>query len=155
MARFISGIVLFAIAVVGLALAIGDHTLKLPRDIIVWLGIFGLPGAVLFYFGLSYIRRRNTVINKALVMLKKDGAVDAVDLAASIGMDGHFVAEVLVGAQRKGLLPGKSSGPGAIGQPSKSEPTAPPQRVVVCTKCHMESPVGTKFCSNCGHAFFE
>jgi membrane protease subunit (stomatin/prohibitin family) len=27
-------------------------------------------------------------------------------------------------------------------------------RVVVCPNCHSESPVGTKFCQNCGHQFF-
>jgi hypothetical protein len=27
-------------------------------------------------------------------------------------------------------------------------------RVIVCPKCHVESPVGTKFCQNCGYDFF-
>jgi len=27
-------------------------------------------------------------------------------------------------------------------------------RVIVCPKCHLDSPVGTKFCQNCGHEFF-
>ena len=27
-------------------------------------------------------------------------------------------------------------------------------RVIVCPRCHLDSPAGTKFCQNCGHEFF-
>jgi hypothetical protein len=34
--------------------------------------------------------------------------------------------------------------------PAAATPAAEPQRVVLCRRCFQESPVGTKFCPNCG-----
>jgi len=42
------------------------------------------------------------------------------------------------------INPGGGPGPGVVGG-----------EVQVCPKCHTKMPVGTKFCTNCGHQFFE
>lgn len=54
-------------------------------------------------------------------------------------------------ASGMGKLGGKSSG----GASSRDGGDEDESRVVVCRKCQKESPVGTRFCANCGQAFFE
>ena len=44
------------------------------------------------------------------------------------------------------------SQPPAAGAPGGAPAEAQPQRVVLCRRCHQESPVATKFCPNCGES---
>jgi hypothetical protein len=44
--------------------------------------------------------------------------------------------------------------PGMDGRGSLAAPAGTTGRAVVCPRCHLESPVGVKYCQNCGYEFF-
>jgi hypothetical protein len=57
------------------------------------------------------------------------------------------VVVVTPGMSGPTVMPVGGSAPGGV-------TTGYSGRAVVCPKCHLESPVGTKYCQNCGHEFF-
>jgi acyl-CoA reductase-like NAD-dependent aldehyde dehydrogenase len=41
-----------------------------------------------------------------------------------------------------------------MGMGTAATPTGGTGRAIVCPRCHLESPVGIKYCQNCGYEFF-
>lgn len=113
MKRFIWGIVLVVLGVFGLI----GWTGHWMRSGFVWdrdwntalAGILmTVGGAILLYYGRSYLQRRKRVGELALEMLRRDSNIDADNLARQLGVSEVDVRELLAELQRRNVVPSEA-----------------------------------------------
>ncbi len=150
MRRLTAGIILLALFVfVMVTFLLSPPYTDVFSFTLVWLFFTGIPGGALAYFGIRAMRRHSKIVREALVMYQKGGSIDALKIAESVHEDAAVVAQTMIDAQRKGFLPKEARVPSM-----QTQPTPQQQKVVICTNCDTDSPLGTKFCPNCGRALF-
>jgi len=96
--RFVSGIILVVLGILGL---IGSH----GRDSDSGMGAFIIiSGIVLIYFGYQWIDKGKQTTTLALNMIRDNGKIDAAQLAQQMGLSEIDVRIYIAEAQRKGII---------------------------------------------------
>ncbi len=108
MIRLVLGLLLLGIALLGF---VGVWLTPDEPAGIAFLGIlvmFVLPGLLLSYLGKRAMGRREIVLEMALRMLRESDGIDTREIALKINFSEIKVREVIVKAQRGGIIPFKA-----------------------------------------------
>ena len=103
-------------------------------------------------------KRVEGALRESLVMQQR-----ATEMQQETGLQGMRIVQETASAFAG--TAGRSESPTVIVTPGASGPVVTPLggfglaanasgRAIVCPRCHLESPVGVKYCQNCGHGFF-
>ena len=104
MKRFVSGIVLVVIGLIGLM-----GSIDVPNSSSAVKGAFMLliPGGVLTYYGNRYLTQVKQTTAFALQMIRENGKIDAFEIAQKMGLSEVDIRVFLAESQRKGVIPFK------------------------------------------------
>jgi len=103
MKRFVWGIVIVALAVVGTIgnIQMGKRVEPAPLILLI------LGGILLIVFGWKYLQLRKRILEASFQMLRKTDGLNAGEIAATVGASEVKVREILLREQRKGTVPFK------------------------------------------------
>jgi hypothetical protein len=107
--RFVSGIILLVLSIFGFIGAFtGEATGGVGLTLFSVFLMFGLPGGLLTYFGKRAINIKKMILEASLQMLRDSDVIYAGNIAEKFGLSEIKVREIVLKAQRKGIIPFKA-----------------------------------------------